>query len=279
MKTKRFILICLLLLGVACVPQRNDESLDALLWSTASAEYEAIAQQIFFQAKRQLKSQLDDIEQTAALEQSGDFSNKLPAVIVDLDETVLSNGAFHAQLLAEDMTFSEEAWKEWVYQSAARPVPGALEYTQYAAERGVTIFYITNRHSSLEQPTWENLDAMGFPLSWGKMQLLMRGAEADWDWDKSSRRAFIADHYRVVQIVGDSIGDFISGTKDLTPAERRIESSRYLAYWGERWFMLPNPVYGDWESSIVASGSMQTPLAPKKAKYRFIRGGESQGVW
>lgn len=46
--------------------------------------------------------------------------------------------------------------------------------------------------------------------------------------------------------------------------------------------MLPNPVYGDWENAILNGSSTslrQQKSDPMGAKYRFIRGGESQGVW
>ncbi len=66
--------------------------------------------------------------------------------------------------------------------------------------------------------------------------------------------------------------------------EQRNASAQYLDYWGERWFMLPNPVYGVWEDALLngtltQNGVPMPKVDPLRAKYRFIRGGESQGVW
>lgn len=79
----------------ACAPQRlqQDADMDALLWSTASAEYDVIARQIFFQAQRQLERQLAKSAGSAVLEQAGAFNHLPPAVIVDVDDVLLSNGA------------------------------------------------------------------------------------------------------------------------------------------------------------------------------------------
>lgn len=267
-------------LFVACVPQgrQQDADMDALLWSTASAEYDVIARQIFFQAQRQLDRQLSKKGETAALEQQKSFENLPPAVIVDVDDTLLSNGALHYRLMAEGTSFNNEIWATWVNESRAKPIAGALDYATYANKKGVTVFYISNRNISLLEGTWRNLKQLGFPLEEERQQLLLLNGRDDWGWDKSSRRAHVARQYRVLQVVGDGLGDFIGGTSTMTLEEQRHASSEYLNYWGEKWFMLPNPVYGDWEKAILNGGTMPK-TDPMGAKYRFIRGGESQGVW
>ncbi len=286
---QRSFLILLILLTVnACTTQTRpgDTQVDALLWSTASAEYEVIAHQIYFQAERQLDRLLSSkVGETAVLEQGSDDAKRPLAVIVDIDETILSNGLFQYQLLSEGKTFNEQAWTEWVNQARSKPVPGALDYVNHAAQKGVTVFYLSNRDIALFQPTWLNLKQAGFPLDEKKHQLIMRETqqnstgENDPIWDKSARRADIAKHYRVVQMIGDSLDDFMNNTGNMTPTERRDASSHYLAYWGEKWFMLPNPVYGGWENAILNQSKTPYTTDTTNAKYRFIRGGESQGVW
>jgi 5'-nucleotidase (lipoprotein e(P4) family) len=279
---KSLIGLAFLLTLPACVQQnrQSDTQIDALLWSTASAEYEIIARQIFFQAQRQLDRLVSQKNESAALEQGKDFSRLPPAVIVEVDETIISNGLFQYQLLSKGEAFNEETnWVTWVNEARAKPVPGALEYTRHAAEKGVTVFYMTNRHASLYEATWRNLRQAGFPLA-KESQLLMRNDESG--WGKQSRREKIAREYRVVQMIGDGLGDFMASTENMTPEQRRDISNNYMAYWGEKWFMLPNPVYGDWENAILnASNNNGAPSSMDRtnAKYRFIRGGESQGVW
>lgn len=264
-----------------CVQQhrQSDTQIDALLWSTASAEYEIIARQIFFQAQRQMDHLITRKGETAALEQQKEFSRLPPAVIVEVDETIISNGQFQYQLLTKGEAFNEETnWVAWVNEARAKPVPGAVEYTKHAADKDVTVFYMTNRHASLQEATWRNLRQLGFPLA-KESQLLMRDEQTG--WDKESRRTQVAKNYRIIQMIGDGLGDFMASTENMTPEQRRDISNSYMAYWGEKWFMLPNPVYGDWESAILNASDSENgaPADRTNAKYRFIRGGESQGVW
>ena len=37
---------------------------------------------------------------------------------------------------------------------------------------------------------------------------------------------------------------------DVLPEERVIAGRKYLDYWGEKWILLPNPMYGDWEQAL-----------------------------
>lgn len=280
LRARTLVLIAAVSVVVACTPrqQQADADMDALLWSTASAEYDVIARQIFFQAQRQLDRQLSKKGETAVLEQRDAFAGLPPAVIVDVDDTLLSNGALHYRLMAEGASFNNEIWATWVNDARAKPIAGALEYVTYANKKGVTVFYISNRDISLLEGTWRNLKQLGFPLEEERHQLLLLNGSDDWGWDKATRRAYVARQYRVLQVVGDGLGDFIGSTATMTLEEQRHASSQYLEYWGERWFMLPNPVYGDWEKAILNGGSMPK-TDPMRAKYRFIRGGESQGVW
>lgn len=274
------LIAALSLLLAACAPrqQQGDADMDALLWSTASAEYDVIARQIFFQAQRQLDRQLTRKGESAVLEQKAPFDKLPPAIIVDVDDTLLSNGALHYRLMTEGKSFDSAVWARWVNEARAKPIAGALEYVTHASKNGVTVFYLSNRDISLLEGTWRNLKQLGFPLEEDRHQLLLLNGSSDWGWDKSSRRAHVARQYRVLQVVGDGLGDFIGNTATMSLEEQRNASSRYLDYWGDKWFMLPNPVYGDWEKAILSGGSLP-PVDPMGAKYRFMRGGESQGTW
>ena len=88
---------------------------------------------------------LADKTWTAALEQAGDFGSKPPAVILDIDETVLDNSESEERSIRAGVAYSEALWAEWCNQRKATPIPGALEFTKAAAAKGVTVFYVTNR--------------------------------------------------------------------------------------------------------------------------------------
>ena len=64
---------------------------DSLVWFRTSVEYRATALQAYRLAALMLDRALADRTWTAALEQTGDFAAKPPAVILDVDETVLDN--------------------------------------------------------------------------------------------------------------------------------------------------------------------------------------------
>ena len=51
-------------------------------------------------------------------------------------------------------------------------------------------------------------------------------------------------------IIGDNLNDFTTGSRG-TPEERRAVIERHRLYWGSKWFMLPNPLYGGWVSATL----------------------------
>ena len=70
----------------------------------------------------------------------------------------------------------------------------------------------------------------------------------------TARRAFVARTYRILLLVGDDLRDFVSVPRGTAPADRVALAQRYADRWGERWFLLPNAMYGSWEQSLHASG-------------------------
>ena len=89
-----------------------------------------------------------------------DVQNKKPAIIVDVDETVLDNTAYEARMIL-DGTKYPEGWVSWGKEAAAAEVPGAKDFLNYAASKGVTIFYVTNRVVELKEATKKNLTELG----------------------------------------------------------------------------------------------------------------------
>lgn len=225
--------------------------LNANLWQQTAEEYRASAFQAYAAARRGLDAALADPGWTAAVEQTGDFSQRPPAIILDVDETVLDNSPYASRQIKMRKRYEGESWAAWCEESAAPPVPGAVELTRYAAGRGVTVFYVTNRNASLQEATRENLRRQSFPLAADRETLFTRGSREEWkDSDKGPRRKFVADEFRVLLLVGDDLGDFLSGVKK-TPAERQALAAPYASYWGSRWIVLPNPVYGSWEDALL----------------------------
>ena len=243
------------------------ENLNAVLWVQTALEYEASAIQAYKLAQVRLDQAIADRSWTAAVEQQTDPSALKPAVIVDVDETVLDNSYYQARMIRDTTSYNTSSWDPWVLEARATAIPGAVEFARFAAARGVTIFYVTNRTANLEAATRKNLAAVGFPLTDGVDTVLARGERPEWQASgKSSRRAHVARDYRILLLIGDDLGDFVVDAGG-TPDERRARTQPQAAWWGERWIMLPNPTYGSWERAIV--GTAQDHLALRRRALKF----------
>ena len=231
--------------------RQTHEGLRAVLWVQTSAEYGACAEQAYRAAKEKLHLAIRNKDWTAAPEQLKDYQHLPPAVILDVDRTVLDNSPFQGQLVKEGGAFTRDRWEKWVLMARAPPVPGALEFVKYAESKNVEIFYVTNRTANLEQATRKNLEGLGFPTKREPDTVLMRKEEG-WGSDKSSRRSHVAKDYRILLLLGDDFNDFVSGVrgKGVTLTDRTRLANQYKSCWGEKWIMLPNPVYGSWEGAL-----------------------------
>jgi acid phosphatase len=187
---------------------------------------------------------LKDPSWTAALEQVGDYSAKPPAVVLDLDETVLDNSAFQARVEYDGAQFNEDMWTAWVAESKATLIPGAAEFLNFAAFHGVRRVYISNRicaPGAKDDPTVVVLRRYG--LLNNTDTLLCRSAASD-SSDKSPRRYQVSAGHRIVLMIGDDIGDFYVAGRDARTRDEGL--ALYGRWFGDRWFVLPNPSYGSW---------------------------------
>jgi len=227
------------------------------LWATESAEYTAVALQIYSTAQRKLVDALADPSWTASLEQESGYEDFPTAIIVDLDETVLDNRPFQMSLIREGIEFNEEAWNEWVRSAEVGSIPGSVAFLQHAHRLGVEIFYVTNRTHAVEEATRRSLSNLGLPLNDEIDTLLTKHEQPQWTRAKDKRRQHISERYRVLLIVGDNLGDFIK-EKRFSRGGRREAVLEHTEMWGTKWFMLPNPLYGGWVSATLEEGDPPT---------------------
>lgn len=232
--------------------QRQDNLLNAVVWMQTAAEADALRRQVFVAARAALDRALADPEWTAAEEQSGDLAGLPPAVIVDVDETVLDNSALEARFVRRNQQFTDELWSSWVEERRAKPIQGAVEFARYAEERGVTMFYVTNRTADEETATRDNLLRVGFPVERAIDVVLTKGEDGA-PSDKTSRRQKVARTHRILLMLGDDLGDFT--TREGSVSDRLGRVAKYGSRWGTSWFVLPNPMYGSWERALAAGPS------------------------
>ena len=219
--------------------------LNAVAWMQTSEEYPSLSLGTYATAREKLDDALEDKTWTALSsqvpatdEQARALARLPPAVIVDIDETVLSTLTYQAWLVKNYRRFSRESWHAWVSEASAEAMPGALEFVRYAGEKGVRVFYISNRSYRgpldrnangrldpgeeqiyLKPYTVTNLVRRGFlpqqDIS-NEDAVLLRGESREdgrvkkgWDArDKTARRESLSTSYRILLIIGDDVNDF-----------------------------------------------------------------------
>ncbi len=212
----------------------NEQLVMATVWMQSSAEFRALCYQAFNVAAMNLDSFLNS------------YTGKKPvAVIVDADETVIDNAAYEAFLIGQDFGYSSKTWTPWMAAAEAKAMPGAKEFLDFAAAKGVEIFYVTNRKMVGYDGTKKNLMELGFP-NVDEKHLLLRTDSSD----KQARRDMVAKDYEVAMLLGDNLNDFTSDFAKKSVAERFTETDSIKGQWGTRFIVLPNPTYGEWEGAV-----------------------------
>jgi 5'-nucleotidase (lipoprotein e(P4) family) len=262
-KTQSLVALLLLLslsFGCASGSKGQGEKVDgahmemATAWVQSSGEWIALCYQAFSLAKIRLDQQLQKTK-----------GSKL-AVVVDIDETVLDNSPFQAQSIF-DKTGYPTGWEEWVQLGRAKPVPGAAEFLQYAASKGVEVYYVSNRKEVGYDATWKNLQDYKFPLK-RKEQLLLRTKESS----KEVRRDLISKSRKIALLIGDNLADFADEFETKTVAARNAEVEKSKKHFGDSYIVIPNPMYGDWEAVMYEMNFGLDQEAKRQKRYEAMQG-------
>lgn len=246
--------------------QRNDARYNAVLWTQNSPEYAVAVRQTYWLAKLQLAAGLGQKDHTAdeAQAKAADFEEKPPAIILDVDETVLDNSPYNARNVEDSDSFRPKTWTPWVAEAVAPPVPGAVEFIKHAREKGVAVFLVTNRNDQHREGTLKNLRKVGLTLDdVPDEHLLLRNDNDGRGGDKVSRRAMVAKDHRIVLLIGDNIADLCDGVYGESADVAKSLAFEKQQTFGDGWVMLPNAMYGGWERS---GGGLRTMRAAKPVK-------------
>jgi acid phosphatase len=251
-------------------PTGAHDNLNAVAWVQTSVEYRAITTQTFRAAADHLDVALKEKNWDALVpDERGNAATGLkPAVVMDVDETVLDNSPYQARLIRDGKEYDEISWDQWVAEKKAKPLPGVVDFAKAAAEKGVTILYISNRAVHLKDATLANLREAGLPVADDSVFLglgtVLEGCEQNGS-EKNCRRRLAGQNYRVLMQFGDQIGDFVQVEAN-TREGRQALFDEYDDWFGERWWMLPNPTYGSWEPALFNNAWDQPAAARTQAK-------------
>ena len=233
--------------------------LGANLYLQRSAEYRACCYGIYRSAALRLE----------ALLQAAHPRPANPAVVMDLDETVFDNSAFETFLYQNNLEYTDALWADYEenHPQDVGLIPGAKQFIQKAESLGVTVVFLSNRSKAFQNSTRSALQRLGVlkPGVKGRLYLapVPAAGEAIDKADKSARREQVAAKYNVLMLFGDNLRDFSEvfkapkPSRDARPADllnairqRTALAEEARVHWGIDWFVLPNPVYGEWEMLI-----------------------------
>ena len=228
--------VALLLTLSACSGHRQPPVAEAptppsgLLWVRSSAEFAAVHQQIYRQAAARLESLV---------------ASKTPGtwvVSLDGDDTVLDNTLYARERWQASGTFySETTWAAWVERREAPAMPGVADFLQRVRALGGRIALVTNRRAAQCAATEDNLKRLALPYDVILCRAETSEKEDRWKALAAGTAVPGLPPLEIVMWVGDNIMDFPDLTQEVRGAEPALDA------FGDRFIVLPNPIYGSWE--------------------------------
>jgi 5'-nucleotidase (lipoprotein e(P4) family) len=205
----------------------------AIRWVRESAEHRAAFLQAF-------KAATARVEEAAATRAPGTW-----AVVLDADETLIDNSVYQLERSRRGLPFDAASWRAWTERREATALPGAAAFLARVRALSGRIAIVTNR-SAAECPDTEAVfSARGLVYD----VMLCRPAQGP--SDKNPRFEAVArgttaaglPPLEIVAFVGDNVLDFPALGQSL-----RGKTDAAFGDFGSRFFLLPNPMYGSWET-------------------------------
>jgi 5'-nucleotidase (lipoprotein e(P4) family) len=216
-----------------------------IVWVKSSDAYKCCVQQAYCDAGKRMR----------------DLSKgKKPGtwcVVLDADETIISNIEFQESLQIRGISYSGRVWDEWCNKSKAPALPGAREFCAAVRERGGKVIIITNRDGDVKKATLKNLNDLGFAYD----ACILREGPYKGDRSKAARRADVErgslktlpagtrlPALKILMRVGDQTHDLYSDKSSFKDVRERF---------GKDLVIIPNPMYGDWDRDAYVEAAPQ----------------------
>ena len=233
-------------INVSGVPAFANTVIDGKIYSTAYQQHAAEYRALCLQAYNIARLRVDE-----AVHEN---SPKPKALITDIDETILNNSPYEAHQVLQGKDYESNSWNEWTAIANADTIAGAYSFLKYAAAKGIEVFYVTNRDDAEKQVTINNLKKFNFPFADNDHVFLKTTISS-----KEERRRNIEANHSVVMLLGDNLADF-NFLFDIKNAEQRMQNVNALANeFGDKFIVLPNVTYGDWEYALYNFNYSLTP--------------------
>jgi 5'-nucleotidase (lipoprotein e(P4) family) len=211
----------------------NEHFVLATLWMQTSAECKALQIQAFNLARYRIEQYLENYELQGN-----------EAVVLDIDETVLETTLYQIKAILYNQVWPD-GWDEFIDQANCPPVPGAVEFLSFIDSIGFNIFYVSNRSLEEKPATIVNLLKYNFPQVKDSALLLRSDTSG-----KDKRRNQIENNYNIVLLIGDNLGDFADFFNKGNYTDRNDMVLGMASYFGDRFIVLPNSTYGNWEGAL-----------------------------
>ena len=269
----------------------EEENLMAILWVQRSAEFRGLSYQAYNlaatevdKAVAQRKANEKALRKTK--EKNAAQQNRfLPlAVVLDIDDTIVCHAPLEAYYAEHPEAKADyHAWEQWIAKHTLL-LPGAADFLKYAVGLGVQVFYVTGRGPQDKTVTEIFLQKAGLPFP-DESHLLMN----DGSGGKMNHFAKLARRYDIICYLGDNVADFPIGAirdentviykkgavnrseTEMQNGKRKTEipldiqamlrhdknaarnkiADTHKKFFGTRFILLPNPMYGDWEYNLA----------------------------
>ena len=137
----------------------------------------------------------------------GNGHHKKLAIVLDIDETTLSN---YTAINADNFTFGPQSQAE-ATNEIGKAIPSTKKLFDDAKARGIAVFFITGRRENTRQHTDNNLRREGF-TDYNELILKPDASTDSTVVYKSNARAAIEQQgYRIIANVGDQYSDLAGG--------------------------------------------------------------------
>ena len=237
--------------------QLNNEALMSILWVQTSAEYRALCYQAYNTAMEQINKEVKKHKK----------KDKPLAIVLDIDDTILDTSIYDASFIGTSKRPTLENMKPWINSATASPMPGAVEFLKDVSKKGIEIFYVTNRRAPEHiEGTIKNLEKFDFPSA-DNEHIFLRTDSGN----KQERFDKIAESFKIIVYMGDNAGDFPLDTYGKLIKERKDIFDEHKKDFGTKFIVLPNPVYGSWESAIAKNYNKMTPEEKESARRSALK--------